>query len=82
MGWMMGWVRVCVSGSEETSVRMALCYRPPKQGEEVVKAFFKQLKKALGSETIVFMEYFNLLTFSGRARMWDANKDVSGCDQG
>ena len=44
----------------ENGIVVGLRYRPPEQGEEVAEAFFKQLKKVLGSETLVFMGYFNL----------------------
>lgn len=61
---------LCVS---EDGIVVGLCYRPPEQGDEVAEAFFKQPKKVLGSETLYFMGYFNLLTFSERATIWGAN---------
>lgn len=57
-----------------------LCYRLPEQGKTVAKTFFKLLKKVLESETLDFIGYFNLLSFSGR---WDATvREVSGQNQG
>lgn len=57
----------------EDGIVVGLCYRPHEQCEEVAEAFFKQLRKVLGPETLGFMGYFNLLMFSGRATMWDAS---------
>lgn len=56
------------------AVLVGLCYRPPEHVKKVAKAFFRQLKKVLGSETLDFMGYFNLLTFSGRVTIWDATE--------
>lgn len=65
------------------AVLVGLCYRPPEHVKKVAKAFFKQLKKVPGSETLDFMGYFNLLTFSGRVTIWDATvREVSEQIQG
>lgn len=36
----------------EDGIMVELRYRPPEQGEKVAKAFFRQLKKVLASETL------------------------------
>lgn len=49
----------------------------------MAKTFFKRLKKVLGLDTLDFMGYLNLRTFSERAMIWDATvREVSGQNQG
>lgn len=55
----MGWSRVCGSGSENREPISSVCYTPVDKGEEMCEVFFKELKEASNSYTLV-LTLFNL----------------------
>ena len=61
------WNRIRREDFKGYRVMVGICYRPPDQGEEVDKAFFKQLEEADELLMLVHMRDLNLLTSAGSA---------------
>lgn len=67
------WVRIRREDFEGDAM-VGTCCRPPDEGEEMGKAFFKQLEEVSGLQTLVHM------VSTGSTVLWDTNREVSSSE--